>query len=327
MTPVLSPAERTARRASRHRLVRAAFGAALVILLTAAGVSFVGVRRFVAASRDMSRAHEVLRALDGVTDAPRGAGAAAHVADLRRLLAGDAAQEARLDAVARLAAGGDEKSLADAVREMRDDERERLEEASARLSVEARRLTFAASFARVIGAMVVALAFLAVRRYMGERERAEDALREARDAARRDAEVVRAAQEESRRAGERLQEVLDQVDSGVVLIAADGSVPLFNRAAERLLGVWRDQFETLLREGGPAFLSPDGRTPLPPESDPLSRALKGEVVRDARVFRRAPHRTDGCALTVSATPQRTPEGLTTGALLVFREAAPGGPGA
>jgi PAS domain-containing protein len=191
----------------------------------------------------------------------------------------------------------------------------RLAEARARLEADGRLLILAASAARGVGALVIVLAFLAARRYLGQRDDAEDALRLARDSALLDAEALRAAQEETRRAGERLQSVLDQVDAGVMLVGPDGSVPLFNRAAERLLGAWREQAESHLRGGGSLF---EG-------GDPLARALGGETVVEARARMRLPfRRPDGFPAVASASPQSTPQGLAAGALLVFRE-APGGP--
>lgn len=244
-------ADAARRHARRERGLALGFGAALVLLLTAAFVSYRAVLALVAEVRRSVSAPEVLSALDA----------------------------------------------------------------------SARKVILTASVARLFGALVLAGAFLTLRGVLRERARAEDALVEARDAALRDANARRAAQEELRRLGDRLRTVLDQMDAGVILIEPNGSISLFNLAAERIHGAWRGQVEGLMRAGNHPLLRPDGKTPLPPDEDPIVRALKGETTRDVHIRLRTPFRPNGCAIVASAVPMRSPQGLVTGAVLVFREAA------
>lgn len=211
-------------------------------------------------------------------------------------------------------------ALETAIEGMSAEERRLLAERSIRADADSNILILAASAARCVGAIVVILAFFLLKRHLAERERAESTLTEARDAATSDAEERRKTQEENRRVSERLRAVLDQLDTGVILVEAGGSITLFNRAAERILGAWRDQIEGAIRQDAPQFLETDGKTPLPPERAPLRRALNGETVREVRLFLRAPSADGGRIIVAGAAPLRTPEGLVTGAVMIFRNA-------
>lgn len=321
-----APAAETARRASRDRLIMAGFGAAVAVLLSAAAVSYHEVRALVETSRGVARAHEVLRNLDGLAaeikaGKPGARGAAERLLELRRLLADDPEQLSRLDAVERLTSRPAAGALDAAAGEMKAAESGRLAERSAQVDFDAKVLIVVASLSRGVGALVVVFVFLTVRRFIREREGAEAALVEARDAALRDANARRQAQEETRRLSERLRAVLDQVDSGVILIDANGTISIFNLAAERIHGAWRDEIERVMRAGAHPPMRPDGKTPLPPDEDPMARALKGEIVRDALIFLRTPFRPNGYLISASAAPLRSPQGPVTGAVLVFREVA------
>jgi len=323
--PGASAAE-TARRASRDRMIMAGFGAAVAVLLGAAAVSFHEVRALVRNSRGVARAHVVLRNLEGVVSEAKAAkpdarGASERLAELRRLLSDDPEQLRRLDAVERPAPGRAAGALDAEIGEMKAAENALLAERSASVDSGARVLIVVASLSRGVGALVVVLVFFAVRRFIREREEAEAALVEARDAALRDANARRQAQEETRRLSERLRAVLDQVDSGVILIDANGTISIFNLAAERIHGAWRDEIERVMRAGAHPPMRPDGITPLPPDEDPMARALKGESVRDALIFLRTPFRPNGYLISASAAPLRSPQGPVTGAVLVFREVA------
>jgi two-component system sensor histidine kinase/response regulator len=206
-----------------------------------------------------------------------------------------------------------------AIGEMDAEERRLLAEHEKRVGDNARFLILVAAFARVVGVLVVLLAFLAVRRYIAERATAEDALVLTRDAALRDADAVRQAQEEARRVSDRLRSVLDQIDSGVMLVDATGGVSIFNPAAERIHGAWRDDIARLMREGTHPPMRVDEKTPLTPDEDPMTQALKGTAVFDTRIFLRTPFRPNGYYLSASAAPLRSHQGLVSGAVLVFRD--------
>jgi len=202
-------------------------------------------------------------------------------------------------------------------------EESRAPDGSARAAADAEsldRMQLLTSFAR--GA-VLALALLALLWDMSARERTEDALRLSRDHALEAAERLRVAQAEAEKLGERLAAVLDHVDVGIVVVDAGGSFSLYNVAAERINGAWRDEMERLYRSGTHPPLREDEKTVFASGDDPLGRALKGETVRGARVFFRTPFRPNGYHLTVSAVPLRDPRGMPTGAVLMFTERLPG----
>ena len=81
-----------------------------------------------------------------------------------------------------------------------------------------------------------------------------------------------------------LRRVLDSLADGVVVVDPAGRCLLFNPAARRLLGAdpagvraddWASTFGCLL---------PDMVTPCPPQEMPLTRTLRGEVVRNLELF-------------------------------------------
>lgn len=91
-------------------------------------------------------------------------------------------------------------------------------------------------------------------------------------------------------ANEFLKALLDNVQDGIVACGADGRLTLFNRVTRELHGLPET---TISPERWPEHYSlyyGDGRTPLPPEDVPLSRALRGERIREAEMVIAAPGR-------------------------------------
>jgi PAS domain S-box-containing protein len=270
---------------------------------------------------------ERLRAL--VADSPVQTGRVEALARLARQRTDDTARtvavrrEKGREAASRLVASrGPQKSmdaLTSAVAEMEELERRLLDERESRAAAESRRLAFEMFGGAFGGSLILLLAFLVVRRDMEARARAEAGLTATRDAAMGDAEALRLAKAESSRINERLQAVLDHMDSGVALVDPAGKLLVFNLAAERIHGAWRDDMERLRREGGLVPMRPDG-SPLPPDEDPLGRALaKGESVRDCELFFRTKYRPGGYHLSASAAPMKDRNGMITAAVLVFRD--------
>jgi PAS domain-containing protein len=166
---------------------------------------------------------------------------------------------------------------------------------------------------------VLLLALLALLRDMSARAEAEDELLRSRDSAMGAAEGRRVAQADAEKLGERLRAVLDHVDVGVIMAEVDGSISVFNVAAERILGAWREQIEKLNRDGTHPAMLEDEKTVVPPGENPLARALKGQIVRNAHLFYRTPFRPKGYHLNVSAVPLRNHQGLLAGAVAMFTE--------
>jgi PAS domain-containing protein len=170
---------------------------------------------------------------------------------------------------------------------------------------------------------VVTAVVIALLRSRTARLRAEGELKRSRDEALAAAEGRRVAQLEAERLGESLRAVLDRIDMGVILFERDGKISLFNRAAERIHGAWREQMERVFRAGEhkPARAE-DGRE-LAPEEEPLARALKGETIRGESLVYWTPFRPAGYRVSVDAVPLHDHRGMPAGAVLVFSE-APGG---
>jgi PAS domain-containing protein len=173
-----------------------------------------------------------------------------------------------------------------------------------------------------VRSLFVILMMLLLLRDIKRRESAEDALRRARDEALSEAGGRRVAQLESEKLGERLRAVLDHIDIGVLMVELDGSMTVYNMAAERIHGAWREQMERLKQADTHPPMFADEKTVIPHGESPLGRALKGQIVRDAHIYFKTPFRPSGYHLNVSAVPLRDHRGLMAGALMMFTERQP-----
>jgi PAS domain-containing protein len=192
-------------------------------------------------------------------------------------------------------------------------------EAAARAAAEAQRLSSLIVFGGVARTAIVLLVLFLLLRDIAAREKAEDRLRRAHDEAVSGAEGRRVAQAEAEKLGERLSAVLDHIDIGVLMVELDGSMSIYNLAAERIHGAWREQMERLKLAGTHPAMFEDEKTVIPAGETPLGRALKGQTVRDAHIYFRTPFRPNGYHLAISAVPLRDHRGMLTGAVLMFTE--------
>lgn len=137
--------------------------------------------------------------------------------------------------------------------------------------------------------------------------------------ARRAAEIAQAATrlalDENDRRRALLDSVVAQSSDGIVMADDSGRVLLFNQAAADLLGIKRDEAPATAAEL--RFLTVEGQL-ISAWETPLARAIRGELVRDARWLI---HRPDGeqRALSGTASPLRAPDRTGTGGLLVMRD--------
>ncbi len=115
-----------------------------------------------------------------------------------------------------------------------------------------------------------------------------------------------ASEAQTQRGAGFLGAVLDTIDTGVVACGADGSLTLLNRAARELHG--QAPAAELPEEWAECFdlYGPEGSTPLTPEEIPLSRALRGETVREAEMVI-APHGRPARRLVANAHEWRPGE--------------------
>lgn len=129
--------------------------------------------------------------------------------------------------------------------------------------------------------------------------------------------TTRAAFDEADRRRALLDLVVDQSSDGIIMADGDGVIRLFNQAAALLYGVSRE--EVLDPQWKPTYfeLTIQG-SPLPHALAPLSRALRGELVHEARW---RVHRPDGeqRVLIGSASPLKNPDGTSAGAVMVMRD--------
>jgi len=133
------------------------------------------------------------------------------------------------------------------------------------------------------------------------------------------AQSLAQSREELTKHNRLLQSMLDNMGDGVVVADEAGKFLVFNRAAERILGVgpmdggpreWSRQYHVYL---------PDQTTLFPPEQLPLARALRGEEVDAKELFVRNPTQSEGTWITVTARPLRDDRGVARGGVAVFQD--------
>ena len=195
----------------------------------------------------------------------------------------------------------------------------KLDARKALADAEADRLSNLLIVTAVLRLLVVGLALYALLRGLKARDEGEESLRRSHAEALSAAEERRVAQAEAEKLGERLHAVLDHIDVGVTMMELDGTMSVYNMAAERIHGAWREQMERLKLCGSHPPMFADEKTVIPHGESPLGRALRGQSVRDAHVFFRTPFRPNGYHLSVSAIPLRDHQGLLAGAVLMFSE--------
>ncbi|MFN8557419.1 MAG: ATP-binding protein [Dehalococcoidia bacterium] len=115
----------------------------------------------------------------------------------------------------------------------------------------------------------------------------------------------------------RLRTVLETMPEGLVILRADGSVDLYNQAAEDLLGQapGHESLDERARRYG--MYTPDGR-PISGGDMPGAHALRGNTLR---AFEYVVRRPDGIEtpLVASAGPVLRPDGSVDGAIVVFQD--------
>jgi PAS domain S-box-containing protein len=138
------------------------------------------------------------------------------------------------------------------------------------------------------------------------------ALLRAEQAARQDAEVERA----------RLQQVVDQLPEGIVIVDVNGVYAVANAAATEMLGVeLRGQPVPDGEEVAYGMRTLSG-TPLPAHQTPLLRsARRGERIRGEQVVIQHARTGQDVPLLINSAPLHGADGQRTGAVVVFQDIA------
>src|SRR4051812_6710517 len=96
------------------------------------------------------------------------------------------------------------------------------------------------------------------------------------------------SQEALRANPQLLTVILDSIADGVVVANRRGELVLFNRTAERIVGLGLSDAAVVEWSRHYGCFLPDTVTPYPPQELPLARAVRGEEVRETEVFIRNP---------------------------------------
>ncbi len=117
----------------------------------------------------------------------------------------------------------------------------------------------------------------------------------------------------------QLKSIIASLAEGVIVADQGGRFVYFNPAAKAILGIGMLDIaaaEWTLAYG--CFLS-DKVTPFPAEQLPLARAIRGEHVRDERIYIRNRARSQGLTIEVTASPLVDKNGFIQGGTIIFRD--------
>ncbi len=116
-----------------------------------------------------------------------------------------------------------------------------------------------------------------------------------------------------------LAAVLDSLTFGVVVCNVKGELTLFNREAERILGLGIVDLSPDQWSAAYGCYLPDRVTPYPSEDLPLARAIRGEEVLHELIFLRHPKQPEGVWIDVSGRPVTDGAGTPRGGVAVIAD--------
>jgi len=117
---------------------------------------------------------------------------------------------------------------------------------------------------------------------------------------------------------ELLDAVLESIDVAVVACDAEGNLSLFNKKARKLHGLDRECVKSADWATHYSLYEADGHTPLAADEVPLTRVLRGEVVRE-QAMTVAPAGRPAAILLASGRPLRSKNGRTLGAVVAMTD--------
>lgn len=176
----------------------------------------------------------------------------------------------------------------------------------------------------LVGAVVIiviaGISLLLVRRSNRQRDAAEQALEDANAgleaAVAERTEHLRRANEEIRHSAQVLNNTLDSMADALLVADEYGRVILSNPASHRLLGYSPAEMQDLAQHN--RLLEPDGVTPFPEASGPLTRAIRGEPTDDVEFIIRIGGRKD-LHVIANSRPLRDADGALKGAVAIYRD--------
>lgn len=118
-----------------------------------------------------------------------------------------------------------------------------------------------------------------------------------------------------------LNSVVENLNAGLVVVNADGSVRFSNAEFEKILGFGIDGLSLSNREQLFNCYSPISRQIIPSEGLPLARALKGESVNDMEFIIRTHHSEKDIILNASSRPIYDVNQEIIGAVAIYRDIA------
>ena len=116
-----------------------------------------------------------------------------------------------------------------------------------------------------------------------------------------------------------MEAVFNSLSDGVVAANMNGEFTLFNRSAERIIGIgvtdtgphqWQERY---------GLFYTDRETPIPADELPLTRAIRGEASDDMEMFIRNPQVPDGVFINVSGRPMQDGPPDLRGGVIVFHD--------
>jgi diguanylate cyclase (GGDEF)-like protein len=118
---------------------------------------------------------------------------------------------------------------------------------------------------------------------------------------------------------ELLERIVNSMSDAVIAADSNGTVVLVNDAARGSIG--QAQFAMTCPPGPleSGIFESDRTTPCTAETLPLSRAIRGEVVRDVEFFVRSTEYPDGRWQRINAAPMRDSDGTACGGVAVCRD--------
>jgi PAS domain S-box-containing protein len=115
------------------------------------------------------------------------------------------------------------------------------------------------------------------------------------------------------------ESVIACMDEGLVVSDLEGKFLIFNKSAERIIGIGATDEGMERWPATYGVFLPDAVTPLPVDQQMLVRAMRGEEVTDCELFLRNPKIPQGIRVSATARPLRDADGALAGGLVLFRD--------